>query len=168
MRPWARALTSGMVILGLAIAAGLWRSPGEGPRPTVESRRVGAGAGVPAGPLGPTALEALDLRAELHLTEAQVRRLTALDQEWQQTAGPLEVEARDAEAEFRQYMDEAARSGRGTLAEIQRRAAEQGEVLAAFRARRAAHAGGVRQILTEEQRERWAALMAPQRTGERR
>jgi hypothetical protein len=91
----------------------------------------------------------------------------ALDREWQREGAPLETEARTGEVEFERFMAEAVRGGRGNLAEIQRRAAEQGERLAAARAQRAAHAGAVRQVLTDAQWARWAAMTASRRTGER-
>ena len=169
MTPRARALAGSLAILGVAVGAGIWRYTAARPKPVVESRRIDARAGGTAqGPTGPTAREALERRAELGLTEAQGGRLVALDREWQQTGGPLEREAREAEAEFQRFMDEAVRAGRGSLAEIQRRVGEQTELLAAYRAQCAAHAGAVRQVLTEEQRARWRATRASQHAGEQR
>ncbi len=169
MTPRGRALASSLAILGLAAGAGLWQYGAARPKPVVESRRIDGPAGPPAqGPIGPTAREALERKTELQLLEVQVQRLVVLDREWRETAGPLEAEAREAEAEFRRFMEDARREGRGNLAEIRRRAGEQGELLAAYRARRRAHVAAVRQVLTEEQRARWTATAAPQRTREER
>lgn len=167
MTPRARALASSLVVLVLATGAGLWYLAAR-PKPVVESRRIDAHAAGPARPVSPMAREALERKAELGLAEEQSRRLAALDREWQRTAGSLEAEAREVEAEFQRFMQEARRSGRANLAEIQRRAAEQGELLAAYRTRRAVHAGAVRQVLTEAQRARWTAITASGRKGEGR
>lgn len=164
----ARALASGLALLAVVGGVGLWRYAAARPKPVVESRVVSAEAGGPARPSGPTAREALERRTELGLNEAQVARLAALEREWQQTGGPLESEVRQAEGEFQRFMEEAQRAGRGNLAEIQRRAVEHGELLAAYRQSRAAHAGAVRQVLTEGQRARWTAMTAPQQTGAQR
>ena len=168
MTPWARAIMTGAAVLALALGAGLWQYITARPKPIVESRRIGAGASRPVQPAAPTARQALEQKAELGLTETQVRRLEELEREWNRTVGPLEAEAREAEAEFQRFMDAAARSGRGNLAEIQRRAAEQGELLAAYRMRREAHAGAVRQVFTEEQRARWMAISVARDRGEQR
>lgn len=91
----------------------------------------------------------------------------ALDRAWQREGAPLEAEARTGEVAFERFMAEAVRGGRGTLAEIQRRTAEQGERLAAARARRAAHTGAVRHVLTDARWARWAPMTASRRTGDR-
>ncbi len=168
MTPQARAIMSGAAVLLLAVAAGFWQYTAARSRPIVETQRIGAGAARPVQPAGPTARQALEQKAELSLTETQVRRLEELEREWHRMVGPLEAEAREAEAEFQRFMDAAVRSGRGSLPEIQHRAAEQGELLATYRTRREAHAGAVRQVLTDEQRARWSAMAASQRTGDRR
>ena len=169
MTPRARALASGLAVLVLAVGAGLWQYTAARPKPIVEARRIDTHPRGPTpNPPGPMAREALERRAELGLTEVQVRRLEALDREWQQTSGPLAGEVREAETEFQRFMEETARAGRGHLGEVQRRAAEQGELLAAYRQSRAAHAGAVRRVLTDEQRARWSAMSASQRTGGQR
>ena len=108
MSPRARALASGLVILGLAVGAGLWRHLTDTPKIVAPPRSIASHPGGPPRPIGPV--------------------------------------------EFARFMDAAMRTGRGNLAEIQRRAA---------------HAGAVRQVLTDTQRARWAVMMASPRTGER-
>jgi len=111
------------------------------------------------------ASELLPHQRALGLDAAQVERLAALDREWQREGAALEATVRAGEVEFTRFMDEAAHGGRGNLIEIQRRAAEQGERLAAARVRRAAHARAVRQVLTDAQWVRWAVMTASPRTG---
>jgi hypothetical protein len=164
--PRARALASGLVILGLALGAALWRHPTDTPKAVARPRPIDAHAGGPPRPFGPLASELLPRQRELGLEAAQVERLVALDREWQREGAPLEAEARTGEVAFERFMDGAVRGGRGSLAEIQRRAAEQGERGAAARAQRAAHAGAVRHVLTDAQWARWAAMTASRRTGE--
>ena len=165
MTPRARALASGLALLAVIGGVGLWRYATARPKTVAASRRVSAEASGPARAVGPTAQEVLERRAELGLSEAQVNRLVALNREWQQTGRPLKAQVREAEGEFHHFMEEGVRSGRGNLAEIQRRATEQGELLAAYRQIRATHSAAVRQILTEEQRAQWSALTISQRTG---
>lgn len=168
MTPRAHALASSLTILGLALGAGLWWSTGSGPRPVVESRRIDAPAAPQARGISFTAREALERKVELGLTEAQARALRGLDREWQRTSGPIEAAARQAEDELQRFLEGAKRAGRANLEEIRHRAADPGELFAAYRAHRAAHAAAVRELLTEEQRARWAARGASQGAGERR
>jgi hypothetical protein len=163
-------MVSSLAILAVATGAGLWQyRQSTAARPRPESRRMDALAGTPAmGPLGPTAREALQRRADLGLSETQVGRLRELEQEWRRTVGPLEREVGEAEADLQAFMDQAGRAGRGSLAEIQRRAAAQGELFAAYRQQRAAHVAAVRQVLTRAQRARGTAAAAPQQAGEQR
>jgi hypothetical protein len=163
---------SSLALLAVGAGAGLWKyrqSTAARLRPLVESRRIDTPAEAPAaGPLGPAAREVLERKADLGLSETQLGRLHALEEEWRRSIGPLEREVREAEADLQGFMDQAGRAGRGSLAEIQRRAAAQGELFAAYRQQRAAHVAAVRKVLTEEQRARWMAMAAPQRTGEKR
>src|SRR5574341_1874431 len=110
----ARALASSLAILIVAVAAGVWQHTAARPKAVVESHRIDTQAEAPAvRPIGPTARQALERRAELGLTEAQIGRLEALDREWQRTGGTLEREVREAEADFQRFMDEAQPAGRG-------------------------------------------------------
>ena len=122
MTPRARAVASGLAVLSLAVGGGLWQYTKAKPKPVVEARRIADGAPRPVQPIGLTAHQALERRADLRLTEAQVGRLMELDREWQGAIGPLEGAVREAEVEFQRFMDEAVRSGRASLPEIQRRA----------------------------------------------
>lgn len=164
----AHAIAVSLVVLALAVGAGLWRYVSVRPKPVVESRRIDTQVGETAGSTRPTAREALERKADLYLTEAQISRLMALDREWQKTGGPLEAQVRENEAEFLRFMHEGRNAGRGNLAEIQRRISEQGELFATYRASRAAHAATVRQVLTEEQRARLTSVTTSKPTGEQR
>lgn len=161
-----RAIVGSLLILGFAVAAGLWRYAGANPKPVVESRRIEVQNAVPAGPTGPTAREVLERRNDLRLTKGQVDHLAALDREWRQSVGPLETRVRESAEEFQRFMADSSGAGRTNLGEIQRRTAEQGELFAAYRAGQRAHSSAVQAVLTEEQRARWTAMTASGHTRE--
>lgn len=157
-----------LVVLALVLGAGLWRYVSVRPKPVVESRRIDAQVGETVGSIHPTAREVLERKSDLHLTEAQVSRLVALEREWLQADGPLEAQVREKEAELLRFIHEGRNAGRGNLTEIQRRMSEQGELFATYRARRVAHAAAVQQVLTEEQRVRWTTVTSPKPIGEQK
>jgi hypothetical protein len=67
-------------------------------------------------------------------------RLRALDATWTSESTAAQADLDAATAEFSRFMDEARATGRTSVQEVQRRAAEIGELSAALRQRRQRHA----------------------------
>jgi hypothetical protein len=123
-------------------------------------------AAPPAPP--PTAQDILDRGAVLDLKADQRTRLRALEAKWTTVSAAADAELQAALGEFSRFMDEARAAGRTSVAEIQRRSAEIGELSAALREQRRRHAEAASEILTEWQRARLHELGISPARGEQR
>lgn len=157
------SLTAGTVALiiagtGWAIIQAPTERPRVRPEPVVMMRPAVAA-------LPPTARDILGGAALLDLKAAQRTRLRALDVTWTSEFTAAQADLDSATAEFSRFMDEARATGRTSLPEVQRRAAEIGELSAALRQRRQRHAEAAAAILDEWQRARLGQVTRPVASG---
>ena len=164
MNIWRHSLTLATVALVVAgVAWAIIKAPTERPRLPRPEPVVMMRPAVVA--LPPTARDILGGAALLDLKAAQRTRLRALDATWTSESTAAQADLDAATAEFSRFMDEARATGRTSLPEIQRRAAEIGELSAALRQRRQRHAEAATAILDEWQRTRLEQVTRPVASG---
>jgi hypothetical protein len=141
------ATTLAFLAVGLAFGLSQWRARPASPRPPTRP------AALPSRPaLPPTAGEVLERADELRLSWEQVRRLSAMEQEWSAETARLEAAMRTASAEFERFAAAAKAGGGASLPEIQRRSAELQRLGAELREGRRAHSRQALELLTDAQR----------------
>jgi len=140
------ATTLALLAIGLAFGVSQWRVRPAPPRPPVRA------ASLPPRPvLPPTAQEVLERADELRLSREQVRRLLALEQEWNAETARLAAAVRAASAEFELFAASAKGGGGASLQEIQRRSADLQALSLELRERRSAHSRRTLELLTDAQ-----------------
>jgi len=146
------ATTLALLAIGLGFGLSQWRVRPAPPRPPVRAASL-----PPRPPLPPTAQGVLERAEELRLTREQVRRLSALEQEWNAETARLEAAMRVASAEFERFAAAAKAGGGASLPEIQRRSADLQSLGAELRERRNAHSRQALELLTDAQQSKLRA-----------
>ena len=141
--------TLALLAVGFGYALSQGRSHPAPPRPIVPAAELG-----PPAPPPPSARDILDRAAGLDLTAEQRERLEALDSQWKRESAPLTSALESATEKFSRAMDDAQKSGRVRLEDIQERSEDVRELGAALRERRRLHADAAAGVLNESQRQK--------------
>lgn len=107
-------------------------------------------------PGGPGISEMLSAREELSLTEGQRKKLAALDGEWRGKSKPAVELMKERAVEMQKYMNAAAEK-KVTMDAMRDMAAPLSEATAQYRKMSGKYHARAIEVLTEEQRGKWAA-----------
>jgi len=122
------------------------------PPPVVQSRVI------PGGPaptrFAPEMGVLLEGAGALNLTPQQQSKLRALTEDWRRFSGPLKRELDNEATKFREFAEEEAKSGKGNLVELQRRAEPVSQFSREYGNLKLEYWERAMQILTPSQRKR--------------